>query len=672
MIRILDIFVFNFRKFYMQLLIEFMKIWKSKTLNVQTFDRKLVLFTYFSVLILVIMGFQNCSRQQNGNLVLTSAGCSNKILFTSLPVTGDHRVNPNAKQEILFHGECEKFVKAVNLYKPDGKSILEQIPCVNNIAHKTIPLGDDLFVSQSRNTLNLFTSFILEPSQNDTRVSSSLCNEANEKFPVEIDTSGPLISINSIVGVFNDQAGLNTITIGGSCSENGQDVQVIITHTQLDTSQSPQLNLSNLCKDSIYSVKFSSGQFTDSSIYTIVVTQSDSVNNQSRIQKIYSPFCSNGAINPPSCNTCQLGYSIEGTSCKIDPCANGATNAPQCTVCAVGFNYNSTMKTCEVDHCNNGATNVPDCNICQSGYSYNSLNKSCDLVSCANGAINAPDCTLCTSGYSYNIASNTCLADICGNGAVNPPSCNTCQLGYFLNTTNSCILNPCTNGATNPPSCTTCSVNSTYSTTSHSCLADCAVATTVGSYFVKGNGETIDVYQYNRATDYRTVAITPDGNTQTVRQADYPDCESQKGQVTCNNGILSGATTKKFRYCLDYCKNYYFPSGTNAYFGANMCANSSGGWSDGYYINSVSPQGGVFVKLHGFITSTEAAALNSSDCSSANYSGYCVSAPTTLGVWQRAENRMARICPSGASNTYQTNGVHALSGCPFSVGEGPL
>lgn len=39
--------------------------------------------------------------------------------------------------------------------------------------------------------------------------------------------------------------------------------------------------------------------------------------------------CTNGATNPPTCNSCPAGQTFDGTSCVTD-CTNGATNPPAC------------------------------------------------------------------------------------------------------------------------------------------------------------------------------------------------------------------------------------------------------------------------------------------------------------------------------------------------------
>lgn len=143
--------------------------------------------------------------------------------------------------------------------------------------------------------------------------------------------------------------------------------------------------------------------------------------------------CTNGATNPPTCNTCSTGYVWNGTSC-VAP-ASCTANGPLSWGSGCGTTYSGTISSgssVTVDNTNTGYTGSQN-------------------YSCNNG--------------TWSLTSQSCTAGTCTNGATNPPTCNTCSAGYTWNGT-SCVVSACTNNATNPPTCNTCSAGYTWNGTS--------------------------------------------------------------------------------------------------------------------------------------------------------------------------------------------------------------
>ena len=95
---------------------------------------------------------------------------------------------------------------------------------------------------------------------------------------------------------------------------------------------------------------------------------------------VATPSCGNGAIDPPTCNTCAGGYSMYLAVCYAN-CVNGATNPPICNACVVGQTY--VAGSC-VNNCTNGAINPPACNACPGGQAL--LAGVCtNIAVCGNG-----------------------------------------------------------------------------------------------------------------------------------------------------------------------------------------------------------------------------------------------------------------------------------------------
>ena len=78
---------------------------------------------------------------------------------------------------------------------------------------------------------------------------------------------------------------------------------------------------------------------------------------------VATPSCGNGAIDPPTCNTCAGGYSMYLAICYAN-CVNGATNPPLCNLCPSGQSFAAGV--C-VASCANGTTNPPTCTTCPAG-----------------------------------------------------------------------------------------------------------------------------------------------------------------------------------------------------------------------------------------------------------------------------------------------------------------
>ncbi len=104
--------------------------------------------------------------------------------------------------------------------------------------------------------------------------------------------------------------------------------------------------------------------------------------------KCLAGLCSNGANNPPTCNTCTppATYSLLDNKCvNLGLCLNGATNPPACTTNSGGT-------------CLNGATNPPACNNFGAGTA-----GVCALThyNCSVGTVNAGSKKSNTSNFTW-------------------------------------------------------------------------------------------------------------------------------------------------------------------------------------------------------------------------------------------------------------------------------
>ncbi len=310
--------------------------------------------------------------------------------------------------------------------------------------------------------------------------------------------------------------------------------------------------------------------------------------------------CSNGAINPSSCNQCASGYEYINNKC-LQPCASGYTrNGESCdrvTYRCAGGQIVYNQADCPAVNCTNGATNPPSCNQfpsctngavnspscnqCASGYEYwgsrcvaacqtnyvrNSSTGACDPRACTNGAIDAPNCSVCPNGQemvsgscaavcpsnTYRTSSG-CTAYTCTNGATNYAWCNICPTGkYMINGScqscqtgqsydgRQCVSNQCSNGAINSPSCNQCQAG--YEYVNNKCLLPCP-------------------YGYTRSGD--SCNLIPINNC-TNGAINSPSC----------NQCASGYELLQNR-CLQICPTGYIRSGLNCQIETRTCWDNS-------------------------------------------------------------------------------------------------
>lgn len=98
-----------------------------------------------------------------------------------------------------------------------------------------------------------------------------------------------------------------------------------------------------------YTYKNSNGSSAASKTFSYTITG----------RSIYPP-CTNGAANPPVCNSCESGLVLYNNLCQ-PTCTNGTLNPPLCNSCPQGkIFYNGKCET----PCNNSALNPPVCNTC--------------------------------------------------------------------------------------------------------------------------------------------------------------------------------------------------------------------------------------------------------------------------------------------------------------------
>jgi len=173
--------------------------------------------------------------------------------------------------------------------------------------------------------------------------------------------------------------------------------------------------------------------------------------------------CSNGAVNPPACNQCGGGQTMDSQGqCVPQICQAGADRG--CVV-ANGQGRQTCVSngqgwgSCQVVGCNSGF--VPSGN-------------RCIAATCSNGAANPPACDQC--GIGQSMVGGACRAQICTpNSTQSCPIPNgqgrqtcssdgmswgacqiiSCNSGYMQQGT-TCVISSCANGANNPPSCTQC------------------------------------------------------------------------------------------------------------------------------------------------------------------------------------------------------------------------
>lgn len=189
--------------------------------------------------------------------------------------------------------------------------------------------------------------------------------------------------------------------------------------------------------------------------------------------------------------SCPTGYTVIGSACQPDSCTNGAINPLSCDQCSTGQAWDTVNSKCISCNgtcsggagsknnpnglpsnpliCNNGGTNPPTCNICTA--SKNFISNVCVTPGVtADGAITAADCQIglrgnsCTTVISFNTintssvrvencTSNTVIAPNMGGGARTLPASTilygTTCLRLIDNNTNITLSNTTVNATCN-------------------------------------------------------------------------------------------------------------------------------------------------------------------------------------------------------------------------------
>ena len=114
-----------------------------------------------------------------------------------------------------------------------------------------------------------------------------------------------------------------------------------------------------------------------------------------------------GITNYDNCNDwCQgtqgSNYSWNGSQCIQNNCNNGATNPPTCDQCPAGESLQNGQ--CQVTPCNNGANNPPSCDQCDSGLVFQNgqcISDRVDFDATQHiSSVNCPNPTTVTAGES--------------------------------------------------------------------------------------------------------------------------------------------------------------------------------------------------------------------------------------------------------------------------------
>jgi len=118
-----------------------------------------------------------------------------------------------------------------------------------------------------------------------------------------------------------------------------------------------------------------------------------------------------GNCQVESCNT---GYSFNGSNCVPSNCSNGATNPPSCNSCASGQYFDGSrclsqacspdsVRSCSMPNgqgqqtCNAQGTAWSSCQVTTCNDGYQPQGNQCVQVRCTNNATNFPACNQCAS-----------------------------------------------------------------------------------------------------------------------------------------------------------------------------------------------------------------------------------------------------------------------------------
>lgn len=167
--------------------------------------------------------------------------------------------------------------------------------------------------------------------------------------------------------------------------------------------------------------------------------------------------CTNGAINPPTCNACNSGYTFNGTSCVVASCTNGANNPPTCNTCNSGYTWNGSSCTVPTYTCSGTQPSNTSMWDATSGlsspasYTYSASNTGaqCEFACNSGYTWNGSSCTTPPTGSNFKICLNSCNSGFAYTGDYAPPSPPTLPKGSEI-TLVACFGTPvgCTSGNT--------------------------------------------------------------------------------------------------------------------------------------------------------------------------------------------------------------------------------
>ena len=263
-----------------------------------------------------------------------------------------------------------------------------------------------------------------------------------------------------------------------------------------------------------------------------------------------TPTCSNGANNPPTCNSCASPKIWNGSSC-VAACTNGANNPPTCNKCTSPLTWNGS--SC-VSACADGANNPPACNKCTAPLVWNG--SSCvSSSSCANGANNPPSCNSCTAPLVWNGSS-------CTSGTPqNPPACTVLTATPSSISVNGTITLNWT--CSNAPSCTAIPNADGFATGGKTTGSSTAIPTTTGSvtYGLSCGGKTfyfppVTVTSPNVSITANPTRVDAGGSTTiSWTSTNTKSCSVTKNGAAWksglnNSGIVDGNITGQVKYTI--------------------------------------------------------------------------------------------------------------------------
>ncbi len=164
--------------------------------------------------------------------------------------------------------------------------------------------------------------------------------------------------------------------------------------------------------------------------------------------------CAADGMSYGSCvESCNSNYQLVNGQCVVNPCTNGATNPPSCNSCPVGQSLNSS-KQCVNNSC--GGTQASNSSVCAGDTSVVPTGTQWSAVQ-SSASCTAKKCEFyCGTGLALNSSQTAC---VCSNGATNAPACDSCPVGQALDSNHQCVANSC--GGTQPTNSVSCAGDTT-------------------------------------------------------------------------------------------------------------------------------------------------------------------------------------------------------------------